>query len=247
MQTKTPATWLDAIPAIPYIGLALKPSFQTTMLLTGSVGALADLLIPSKKIRVTNIAPGAFVIEVLKEGISIRVTPNNIVAEFQYNNIPRDPVNLSVEMRPYSSTIDVLLGYLGNVSSAFRETKTKIEIYRFGLVAQAMCPLEMIPPGVMALKEKLQGSWNKPIIKIDSLVTAELASGKDKRDLCHYKIQHDDHADPPFLGFHFDWQRIWETPVLFDSSAIHRLFGSCVEDALNHFEAIAEGSYDDEH
>jgi hypothetical protein len=178
-------------------------------------------------------------------GPSFIITPNNIVAEYEYNITQKDiqgdfPIIEKPELRLYSEILEMLKEDIHHLFGIMKEIKN-ITYDRVGIVAKTNLSKESIPPGLVALIDYLGKPWGKKILKSESTFFLRLLETDKYYNQCHHLINFDETLEDSGYDFKLDWQRAFKEKPLFDYGKIITELESCKSEASNYFEKFGAG------
>ncbi len=191
-----------------------------------------------------------FQISLQDSGHFLRFEATSVVAGFQYPLVGEVspggvPKMRNYVPRPYTEVAQELTDLLGRGCEALAESGNPLLCERFGLVAQTSLVDESVPPGVALLRSRLLGSWNHPVIKLDSTVLAQLSEDESGVEQCHHRVVVDSATQPERLTLVLDWQRRFKSPQTLETGSTAGLFASALKSGIEYFELVAEGGFDD--
>jgi len=201
-------------------------------------------------VNVELLQNAGFQISLQDSGHFLRFEATSVVAGFQYPLVGEVspggvPKMRNYVPRPYTEVAQELTDLLGRGCEALAESGNPLLCERFGLVAQTSLVDESVPPGVALLRSRLLGSWNHPVIKLDSTVLAQLSEDESGVEQCHHRVVVDSATQPERLTLVLDWQRRFKSPQTLETGSTAGLFASALKSGIEYFELVAEGGFDD--
>jgi len=244
-------SWLDSVLATPVIGLKLSPSFGSALSYpTHLSGFLDDLLQSEQTVNFGLVQPAGVQVTLVNTGYILKIDINNAVADFQYplkgEQTPGElPAFGSVDLIAYTAIAEKQVALLSQAIVALADQGHPLKCNRFGLVARVAMASDSLPPGVEALKSQLSGSWNHPLIKLDSNATIRLAENDHWTELCHHKMSFENSVQGKQVGLNLDWQRMFKIPIELTSATAGEFLQFHLTAGLDYFERVADGGYDE--
>ncbi|MBU1247628.1 MAG: hypothetical protein KKB70_02930, partial [Proteobacteria bacterium] len=151
----------------------------------------------------------------------------------------------SVDLVAYSAIAEKQISLLSQAIIALAEQGSPLKCNRFGLVARVTLASDSLPPGVDALKSQLAGSWNHPLLKLDSTATIRLAENDHWTELCHHKMTYENSVQAKQIRLNLDWQRMFKMPIELTSAETEEFLQIHLTAGLKYFERVADGGYDE--
>ena len=239
--------WLDGLLAQPTIGIQIIQSFKEIDLFRNGINTFIDYLVQEYSdldIEVTDIF--GYTLRAKKMGHFFSITHKNIVMGIGYyfekkhrpGKLPRFQMP---EVHSFSENFELLQKHLDKLLTCLVELK-KFKFNRIGIVADANCDKESLPPGVEKWIESLEKSLGNKLISSKTSLISRISENDKIKDQCHHIIDFDDYR--PELGVHLklDWQRFFEPTQPFSKNITVELVQGCKEDAFDYFEKFAEGN-----
>jgi hypothetical protein len=244
-------SWLDSVLATPVIGLQLSPSFSSALSYPSHLSGFLDNLIKSEQtVNFGLVQPAGIQVTLVNTGYVLKFDINNAVADFQYQlkgeQTPGElPAFGSVDLVAYSAIAEKQISLLSQAIIALAEQGSPLKCNRFGLVARVTLASDSLPPGVDALKSQLAGSWNHPLLKLDSTATIRLAENDHWTELCHHKMTYENSVQAKQIRLNLDWQRMFKMPIELTSAETEEFLQIHLTAGLKYFERVADGGYDE--
>ena len=243
--------WLDGVLAVPLTGIQVIPNFRA---LADEREVIAPLLDDLQRehddLDVAQDAKWSFGIRT-KDGFSIQIGATDILSSFKYLSSPaRSPGQLPRlsfgELRPYSALLDKCTQHTKLVFSKFLDVGHTFKITRVGIVAFAGLDPDSLPPGIKELFLHLGKPWNRPLVKCNTALLANLEETSDYLERCHHSIIYDETSDTKEMTVSLDWQRVLAEPVSSDRDCVSGLLAEVTSKATKYFARVAEGVFVDD-
>lgn len=241
--------WLDSIRAVPTIGLAWKPSYETganileqmrpTIYKLEDAGQLQDVSVDTQIGTVTIQRT---------DGLNVALSTTSLVCQFVYVNAIENQGEVTApvvrEVRPlqsYLMLMDEVRALLGEMLPLVQSRPgVRRKPYRIGVVADGTIKGDRLPPGFDAYLAHLARPWGQSSVEVDGNIVATLAESSTSREVCHHLLKRGKKQDD-LMGFKLDWQRYYSLPQSPSVKALQAMVDESVDSALSYFGRFGLG------
>lgn len=238
--------WLDSVLATPIVGLRIRPDF---ILMSNYLQAIAPFLQDLNNRGTLNVESASINSLTVNagNGFSYRLFPEDILVEFSYRlaakkaNPGKLPVMSEIEVKPFLELLDDTIDQSKRLLEVLIDRKFKIEVNRFGIVANVISDEYSIPPGINSLIDHLSKPWSGSLVHCSSSLTATLNETDDFIDRCIHTINFDE-ANPGEVAVSLDWQKHFKKPTFITKTFLSKSILEYREQALSYFQTIGEGN-----
>jgi hypothetical protein len=234
-------TWLDTLVAVPTVGLAVSPTFQSSAV---GVERLRGLFQEwdKKGLVITVQTPSALGLQVeTADGYLLNVDSMNVVIRFQYRTELLEypggfPALSPIKRIPYSVLLTEVQERITQVCTALFQGDPP-SLKRIGVVAACRMEPAECPPGVTALNKHLVEPWEGPVSAHKAVFTVEVGNTAGALDQCHYQLEHGSTETKVSL----DWQRLLKSSIRLNPGDLRAELEAVVGAAQSYFERVGEG------
>lgn len=241
-----PTLWLDKIRAVPSVGIASKPTFDSG----GHILArLKPLLIrwgaEHEEVKAKLEENMLLKIE-RSDGIHVHVSHQNVFCKFFYIT---DVTERGGEAPP---TVDVrtpstpYLELMERVLTTTREVATELyrdgnrSITRIGVVAEGNLDPSAYPPGAEAYFRHVQSPWGDMGLELNGDVIATLVVRDESKDICHHHFNKS-LDESKATAMRLDWQRFYKESTAPNANKLMESVTECSQMAASYFARFGMG------
>ncbi len=239
--------WLDAVLAVPAVGVQLKAPPSVLLRLREVVGpsldqlaALSDLEI----VQATNQA-GSELRITGKDGFTHKVVQSesgcHATVEYAFSPVETKTVGqlptMKYEVKTYAQLVKECLRRVEIVTSSLLK-QSGVHVVRLGLAATAELAQNQLPPGLLHYKEWSERPWKKrggTVSKLQTTILVRLSTAEEQHDQCHHALSYEYGANETEYRMLLDYQRVFTKPPT-RNSADSTVF---LTTATNYFQTFA--------
>lgn len=234
-------TWLDAVPALPAIGIQLQLPWAVSLRWANLLAAEIDEWGTAFQVQ---SGPTNLIVET-DDGLRTKLVPNNVIVEGALRLRSAEeagsfyPIIERSEVRPFEQLLDAAAVRTGAVLRVLA-AQGPLHVERIGVMASMRFREETLPPGLASIIAHLEKPWNSRLEKCETTLLANLHEQEGTVERCHHHVSFD-RTKPGPLSFQvvLDWQRAFDTPVAFSERAVKPEIESAVKKAQAYFERRA--------
>jgi hypothetical protein len=242
-------SWLNSTLAVPTVGVEITPQcsiflnykdllasfFQEILDDTGQI-SFGDANLSEMTVTAGN-------------GLIYILRPDNISVSCKYMSIREKkpgqlPSQKSLQLQSYTDLLSTTFSSFKKLINTLKSQR--LQLVRFGIVAEANLDYQSLPPGVVDLINYFGKPWKTSLLKAKVQLMPIIYEDKLVQTRCHYHFEYDFLVNKDNVETMLDWQIVMKKPLEVNAVLIEKQFTSWVADAINYFELVAEGGHFDE-
>lgn len=243
-------SWCDKLSSTPAVGFRLTPHFTETGVILQSLQPILNEMHDDERATFSVESIESFEVT-FNTQTGYRYTISPFGASVTFNHRLRaqatsggPPVmELLSSPAPYTKLLDETIRRLVNVMGLLSHSKDRL-IRRIGIVSMTNVDFEDAPPGIQDLIHKIGLPFGGRLEEVNGQFSSCLNEDDNVNDRCVYNLVKPS-DESKLTTINLDWQRRYKGPVGIQSSRVLSLLNVARDEALDHFERVAEGGLDD--
>ena len=247
-------TWCDKLASTPAIGFQYdRAHYAGSDTILTALAPLLDKWGTPNKADFSIASQDSFNLNIQREnGFLYQFDPSKSSVTFQHQMKLRPtsgglPVaEFAAEPLPFTVLLENATDQLLDISLMLADKTGNRSIKRIGIVSTTVVSEDDLPPGIRRFIEYVSRPWGGGVEGYNFTIIAKLRETDVYASRCIHTIAKPDDPEQ-LMTLRFDWQKIFEKPILMVRDALSKEIVTARNSALEYLEEIAEGNAFDEH
>jgi hypothetical protein len=243
-------SWCNSLASTPVVGVRYEPLFRPAEEYLAALSPVLSRELDNDRpaFDVEGLEPFKLTLNT-ESGFRYTVDHSNASVAFNHRirakagNAGPPTMELISRAEPYTQLLDAVTGKLLEAMELLEATRPR-RIKRIGIVTLTQVVLEDAPPGIVELFENAAQPFGGNAASFSMNMTTLLGENEKTSERCVYSLTL---PEPPetLVTLQLDWQRTFLGTFSGTKSALADALRTGAEDALAHFERVAEGGLND--